>query len=105
MGYVTALIGRDTVAAMAPSTVSAYLDRGAAAPTLERNLHEVITVFGELQALGISLDRVSAQLERERIDATQARAHAALIRLAGGLAAGGLRHRGESLTEQSPSPR
>lgn len=79
--YVNPLVGRDTVAAMSPETLQAYLDHGAAAPTLERNLHQVLELFGALEALGINLDRVSAQLERARIRAIAASVDTALTRL------------------------
>jgi transaldolase len=68
--YVNALIGRDTVIAMSLHTLNAYRDHGAPAPTLERNLQEVLAVFGELEAMGIDLDRVSKQLERQSIAET-----------------------------------
>ena len=79
--YVNNLIGRDTVTAMSVTTLDAYLDRGAAAPTLERNLMEVLALFGELEALGIDLDRVSMQLERESIGAMSTSVNSALTRL------------------------
>jgi len=76
------LIGRDTVAAMSLDTLDAYLDHGVATPTLERNLHEVLALFGALEALRIDLDRVSAQLERQSIGAIEAGVNTALTRLA-----------------------
>jgi transaldolase len=79
--YVNDLIGRDTVMTMSLNTLSAYLDHGAATPTLERNLLEVLALFGELEALGIDLDRVSTQLERENIDVISAGVNTALTRL------------------------
>jgi transaldolase len=80
--YVNKLIGRDTITAMSLNTLGAYLDHGAGVPTLERNLHEVLALFGELEALGIDLDRVSGKLERESIDAIAASVETALTRLA-----------------------
>jgi transaldolase len=81
--YVNELIGRDTVTLMSPNTLDAYLDdHGAAAPTLERNLLQVIAFFGELEALGVDLDRVSTQLERESIGAIAAGVDIELTRLA-----------------------
>lgn len=79
--YVNNLIGRDTVTAMSVTTLDAYLNHGAAAPTLERNLMEVLALFGELEALGIDLDRVSMQLERECIGAMSTDVNTALTRL------------------------
>jgi transaldolase len=67
--YVHQLIGRDTVAAMSLSTVDAYLDHGAAAPTLERNLLQVVALLGELEVVGVDLDRLSTQLQRKRASA------------------------------------
>ncbi len=80
--YVNRLIGRDTVTAMTLSTLDAYLDHGAAAPTLERNLQEVLGLFGDLEALGIELDRLSTHLERESIGGIAAGVDTALTRLA-----------------------
>jgi len=79
--YVNALVGHDTVTALSPNTLDAYLKHGAAVPTLERNLLEVLALFGELEALGIDLDLVSTQLERESIGALAASVNAALTRL------------------------
>jgi transaldolase len=80
--YVNELIGRDTVALVSLDTLAAYLDHGAAVPTLERNLLEVLSLFGELETLRIDLDRVSTQLERESIGAIAASVNTALTRLA-----------------------
>lgn len=71
--YVNSLVGRDTVTAMSTSTLAAYLEHGAAAPTLERNLHEMIALLGELETLKISPERVSRQLEHEHFGAMQSR--------------------------------
>jgi transaldolase len=73
--YVNELIGRDTVTAMSPNTLGAYLDHGTATPTLERNLLEVLALFGELASMGIDLDRVSSRLERESIGAATGGPH------------------------------
>jgi hypothetical protein len=79
---VNGLIGRDTVTAMSRNTLDAYLDHGAVAPTLERDLLEVLAVFGELEALKIDLDHLSTQLESESIGAIAANVNTALTRLA-----------------------
>jgi transaldolase len=71
--YVHELIGRDTVTAMSLTTVDAYLDHGAAAPTLERNLLQVVALLGELEAMGVDLDRLSTQLQRKRAGASAMR--------------------------------
>jgi len=80
--YVNELIGRDTVTAMSRNTLDAYLNHGTATPTLERNLLEVLALFGELEALKIDLDHLSTQLERESIGAIAASVNTALTRLA-----------------------
>lgn len=80
--YVNRLIGRDTISSMSLKTADAYRDHGTAAPTVERNLLEVLAQLGDLETVGINLDRVSAQLERESIGATAAGVHSAFTRLA-----------------------
>lgn len=80
--YVNRLIGRDTISSMSLNTVDAYRDHGAAAPTLERNLHDVLALLGDLETVGIDLDGVSTQLERESIGESAAGVNTALTRLA-----------------------
>ena len=63
--YVNELIGRDTINAMSMNTLNAYRDHGAAAPTLEKDLLEVAALLGEVESLGINLEQVSVDLERE----------------------------------------
>jgi transaldolase len=79
---VNELVGRDTVTAMSQNTLDAFLDHGTAAPTLERDLLEVLALFGKLEALRIDLDRVGTQLERESIGAIAASVNTALTLLA-----------------------
>ena len=79
--YVNALIGRDTVTAMSTNTLGAYLDHGSPAPVLERNLHEVTAMFGELEALRINPEEVSARLEHEHFGAIRACADSSSGRL------------------------
>ncbi len=76
--YLNELIGRDTVTATLRSTLDAYREHGVAAPTLERNLPQVLALFGELELVGIDLDRVSAQLERKTIETIAAAIDTAL---------------------------
>ncbi len=80
--YVNELIGRDTAILMSLNTLDAFLDHGIAAPTLERNLADVLPICGELDALGIDLDRISTQLESESLGAIAAGVNSALTRLA-----------------------
>ncbi len=66
--YVEALIGRDTVNTMPAKTAAALRDHGAVAETLERDVDGARRALRELAALGIDLDRVTAQLEDEAIE-------------------------------------
>jgi transaldolase len=63
--YVNELIGRDTVNTMPMNTLNAYRDHGATAPTLEKDLLEVVALLGEVETLDINLEQVSMDLERE----------------------------------------
>lgn len=65
--YVDELIGPDTVNTVPPQTLAALLDHGAARTTLTNNLDEARRVEMELEALGISLAGVTAELEREGV--------------------------------------
>jgi transaldolase len=60
--YVESLIGPQTVDTMPPATFDAFRDHGRAALTLESDLGEARMALAELQATGISLDQVTAQL-------------------------------------------
>ncbi len=66
--YVDALIGPGTVATLPLETLNAYRDHGSPAPRLEQDLENARRVPKKLAALGIDLDIVSAELEREGID-------------------------------------
>src|SRR5450755_1835514 len=63
--YVNELIGSDTVNTMPMNTLNAYRDHGATAPTLEKDLLEVVALLGEVETLDINLEQVSMDLERE----------------------------------------
>jgi transaldolase len=79
--YVNRLIGRDTISSMSPDAAEAYRDHGTAAPTVERNLLEVLAQLGDLETVGVDLDRLSAQLERESLGEMAAGVKTALTRL------------------------
>jgi transaldolase len=70
--YVNELIGRDTVSAMTVNTLNAYRDHGAAAPTLQRDPLDAVAVLAEIPVLGIDVERVGKQLERDGIAASAA---------------------------------
>jgi transaldolase len=80
--YVNQLIGRDTISSMSLAAAEAYREHGTAAPTVERNLLEVLAQLGDLENVGIDPDRLSAQLERESLSEMTAGVSTALTRLA-----------------------
>ena len=49
---------------------------------LQQSARNVLALFGELESMGIDLDRASSRLERESIGAISASVNTALIRLA-----------------------
>ena len=60
--YVENLIGADTINTIPRETLSAFMDHGKVAPTLEKNLDEARTQLGQLAELGIDLEEVGQQL-------------------------------------------
>jgi len=67
--YVDELIGPDTVNTMPPRTIDAFRDHGRAEATLEQGLDEAQQVLDGLRGLGIDLDDVTEQLQRDGIKA------------------------------------
>lgn len=65
--YVEPLIGRDTVNTLPDATVAAFAARGKAADTVERDVTASRRVVSDLHEIGIDLEHVSAQLEREGV--------------------------------------
>jgi transaldolase len=66
--YVEELVGPDTVNTVPPQTLAAFLDHGRVRPgSLEENLAEAGQVLAGLEALGISVDAVTAELEQEGV--------------------------------------
>lgn len=63
--YIEPLIGPDTVNTMPPETLESYLKEGTPSVTLERDVDESRQVLTELEALGISIDEATQQLENE----------------------------------------
>jgi transaldolase len=61
--YVDQLIGPRTVNTVPPKTLQAYADHGTAELTLEKDLADARSVFVELDALGISMEEVTQELE------------------------------------------
>jgi transaldolase len=65
--YVEALIGPGTIDTMPPETLEAYRDHGQPAPRLKEGLDEARRVIEQLPQLGIDLDAVTTQLERDGV--------------------------------------
>jgi transaldolase len=66
--YVEALVGPDTVNTAPLETIDAYRDHGRPEARLEPGLEEARRVLAGLAEVGISLDAVTQQLEREGVD-------------------------------------
>ena len=67
--YAEQLIGPDTVDTMPPQTIDAFRDHGEVARTVDTGLPEARRVVAELDAVGIDLERVGAQLQAEGVAA------------------------------------
>jgi transaldolase/glucose-6-phosphate isomerase len=67
--YVESLIGPDTINTMPPATLDAFRDHGHVVPTLETGVEEAEDALARLPGLGIPLDRITAQLLKDGIDA------------------------------------
>ncbi|MDP1952739.1 MAG: transaldolase family protein, partial [Betaproteobacteria bacterium] len=65
--YVEALIGPDTVNTLPPETLAAYRDHGNPVLRLEDHLNMARDLPGRLAALGLDLDVVSDELERQGV--------------------------------------
>ena len=65
--YIEALIGPDTVNTIPVDTLNAYRDRGEPELRLETDLAAATRVLKRLPDLGISLDKVTQQLEDEGV--------------------------------------
>lgn len=65
--YVDELIGPDTVNTMPPATLAAFLDHGQVRPSLEKNVDAAEQVLADLEALGISMNAVTGELEQEGV--------------------------------------
>ncbi len=84
--YIEELIGQYTVNTVPPKTLSAFRDHGIAEARLEAGLSESIAQLQALAALGVSLDEVTSDLERNGVRAF-ADAYASLIETVGERAA------------------
>lgn len=66
--YIEELIGKDTVNTVPPATLAAFLDHGVVrADSLEEDLPGAYQSMARLEALGISMAAVTAELESEGV--------------------------------------
>jgi len=66
--YVESLIGPNTINTIPVETLDAFRDHGVAKTCLENNIAEASQALNRLTELGISLDKVTQQLEDEGIE-------------------------------------
>ena len=69
--YADELIGPDTVNTVPDATLEAFREGGHPARTLDPNVDEARAQLAALADAGISLDEVTAELEREGVKAFQ----------------------------------
>ena len=67
--YVDGLIGPDTVNTVPPATLTAYLDHGKVAPTLETGLDQALAQLSRLAELGVDLDEITQKLQDDGVAA------------------------------------
>lgn len=65
--YVQELIGPDTINTMPLKTMDAFRDHGEPAETVARGVEEAAALMDDLAASGVSMDHVTAGLEREGV--------------------------------------
>jgi transaldolase len=70
--YVDALIGPHTVNTLPDATLEAFAHHGALARTIDADVAAANSAWHQVAALGVDLDEVSAQLEREGLASFQA---------------------------------
>lgn len=76
--YVEELIGPDTINTMPQATIQAFKEHGKVRRTVDSNLENARTIMENLEATGIELQSVTAQLEAEGIESFS-KSYAALI--------------------------
>ncbi len=65
--YVQELIGPDSINTMPETTMMTFKDHGQVKITIKDSLEEAEKVFPELRSIGIDIDEVAEQLEREGV--------------------------------------
>ncbi len=66
--YVESLVGPDTVNTLPLETIHAFRDHGRARLTLEQNLEDAAAVLRQLNAAGLNLDEITAQVLVEGVE-------------------------------------
>jgi transaldolase len=65
--YIESLIGPDTINTVPPETIDAYRDHGNPKLRLDQDVEEASWIMERLPELGISIDKVTQQLEDEGV--------------------------------------
>lgn len=65
--YIEKLIGRDTVNTMPPATMDAFRDHGEVSLSLSENLPQALQSVAILPTLGLDLDSITAELEKDGV--------------------------------------
>ena len=66
--YVDELIGPDTVNTLPDTTLEAFVDHGTVARRVDADVADAEAVWAALPGVGVDMDDVAAQLEREGVD-------------------------------------
>jgi transaldolase len=66
--YVEELIGAHTVNTMPLATVEAFADHGVAASKVDQDVDQAVADIAALRELGIDLDQVTDQLQKEGVE-------------------------------------
>jgi len=69
--YVDELIGPDTVNTLPDNTLEAFADHGTAARRIDADVDDARAVWAALPSVGVDMDEVAAQLEREGVSSFQ----------------------------------
>lgn len=65
--YVDELIGRDSINTLPDSTLKAYIDHGRTQVTIDKGVKEAEGLFPQMKELGIDIDKVVDDLEKEGV--------------------------------------
>lgn len=65
--YVSGLIAPETINTMPPQTIQAFQDHGEIGPSLEQGVEEAREILSALSALGIDLEAIGEELQKEGV--------------------------------------